>query len=62
MFTAPCICKIIMIMKAKKMYSAPKMERVKVELEAPIAYSPGGGGGGGYIDPIGGGGNPGSWN
>lgn len=26
-------------MKAKKMYSAPKMERVDVEIEAPIAAS-----------------------
>ncbi len=33
-----------MIMKAKKMYSAPKMERVDVEIEAPIAASAGGGG------------------
>lgn len=28
----------------KKNYVAPKMERVNVELEAPIAYSAGGGG------------------
>ena len=31
-------------MKAKKMYLAPKMERVEVEIEAPIAASAGGGG------------------
>lgn len=31
-----------MIMKAKKMYSAPKMERVDVKIEAPIAASAGG--------------------
>ena len=43
-------------MKEKKTYFAPKMELVKVELEAPIAYSPGGGGS--WIDPQGGGGQP----
>lgn len=31
-------------MKVKKMYFAPKMERVDVEIEAPIAASAGGGG------------------
>lgn len=30
-------------MKEKKMYYAPKMERVDVEIEAPIAASAGGG-------------------
>lgn len=35
--------KIKMIMKEKKVYFAPKMERVEVEIEAPIAISGGGG-------------------
>ena len=34
-----------MIMKEKKVYYAPKMERVGLEVEAPIAASFGGGGG-----------------
>lgn len=37
--------KIKMIMKEKKVYYAPKMERVGLEVEAPIAASFGGGGG-----------------
>lgn len=40
-------------MKEKKMYSAPKMERLNLEVEAPIATSYGGGGG--AIAPQGGG-------